>query len=131
MKTGQFEGKNVVITGAGRGIARQVAIDFANDGARVAVVDLVPERAQAVVKEILAVGGAAIPVVCDIRDEASVRAMVREIMGAHKRIDVLVNAAGGYTLGRKTHEMTEADWTWWWIPTSRAPSSAASTCWSR
>ena len=110
MKNAQFEGKSVVITGSGRGIARQVAIDFAADGARVAVVDLVPERAQAVVKEILAVGGAAIPVVCDVRDEASVRAMVREVMGAHKRIDVLVNAAGGYTLGRKTHEMTEDDW---------------------
>src|ERR1700682_6469180 len=109
MKT-QFGGKNVVITGAGRGIARQVAIDFANDGGRVAVVDLVPDRAQAVVKEILAVGGAAVPRGCGIRDEASVRAMVREVMGACKRIDVLVNAAGGYTLGRKTHEMTEADW---------------------
>jgi 3-oxoacyl-[acyl-carrier protein] reductase len=67
MKPAQFEGKSVVITGAGRGIARQVAIDFAADGARVAVVDLVPDRAQAVVKEILAVGGAAIPVVCDVR----------------------------------------------------------------
>jgi len=110
MKTGPFEGKSIVITGAGRGIARQVAIDFAADGARVAVVDLVPDRAQAVVKEILAVGDAAIPVVCDVRDEASVRTMVREVMGAYRRIDVLVNAAGGYTLGRKTHEMTEADW---------------------
>ncbi|MDP9145981.1 MAG: SDR family NAD(P)-dependent oxidoreductase, partial [Actinomycetota bacterium] len=86
MKNAQFEGKIVVITGSGRGIARQVAIDFAADGARVAVVDLVPDRAQAVVKEILAVGGAAIPVVCDVRDEASVRTMVREVMGAHKRI---------------------------------------------
>ena len=37
MKTGPFEGKSVAITGAGRGIARQVAIDFAADGARVAV----------------------------------------------------------------------------------------------
>jgi NAD(P)-dependent dehydrogenase (short-subunit alcohol dehydrogenase family) len=110
MKNAQFEGKVVVITGSGRGIARQVAIDFAADGARVAVVDLVPERAQAVVKEILAVGGAVIPVVCDVRDEASVRTMVREVMGAYKRVDVLVNAAGGYTLGRKTHEMTEDDW---------------------
>src|SRR5260221_13983074 len=104
MKTGQFEGKNVVITGAGRGIARQVAIDFANDGARVAVVDLVPERAQAVVKEILAVGGAAIPGVGDIRDEASVRAMVGGIMGAHKRVGVLGKAAGGSTPGREAHE---------------------------
>ena len=117
MKTGPFEGKSVVITGAGRGIARQVAIDFAADGAPVSAVDLVPDRAQAVVKEILAVGGAAIPVVCDVRDEASVRTMVREVMGAHKRIDVLVNAAGGYTLGRKTHEMTEDEWDMWWTPT--------------
>ena len=110
MATTTAEGKVILITGAGRGIARQVAIDFAADGARVAVVDLVPERAEAVAKEIVGAGGVAIPVICDIRDEASVRSMVETVLRDYGRIDVLVNAAGGYTLGRKTHELSEADW---------------------
>jgi 3-oxoacyl-[acyl-carrier protein] reductase len=109
-KTNADPGRSIVITGAGRGIARRVALDFAGEGARVACVDLVPERAKSIAEEIAAAGGAALALTCDIRDEASVQEMVEQTVRAFGRIDVLVNAAGGYTLGRKTHEMTVADW---------------------
>ena len=110
MKTNSGPGRSIVITGAGRGIARRVALDFAGEGARVACVDLVPERAKGIAEEIAAAGGTALALTCDIRDEASVQEMVEQTVRVFGRIDVLVNAAGGYTLGRKTHEMTVADW---------------------
>ena len=50
-------GKVVIVTGAGRGIARRVALDFAAQGCRVAVVDLVAERAKNTTKEIEGAGG--------------------------------------------------------------------------
>jgi NAD(P)-dependent dehydrogenase (short-subunit alcohol dehydrogenase family) len=104
------KGRVVVITGAGRGIARQVAVDFAREGARVVVVDMIPDRAKRTVAEIEASGGVALAVTCDVRDEASVQHMVEQTVRAFGGVDVLVNAAGGYTLGRVTHELSAEDW---------------------
>ena len=104
------KGRVVVITGAGRGIARQVAVDFAREGARVVVVDMIPDRAKRTVAEIEASGGVALAVACDVRDEASVQHMVEQTVRAFGGVDVLVNAAGGYTLGRVTHELSAEDW---------------------
>jgi NAD(P)-dependent dehydrogenase (short-subunit alcohol dehydrogenase family) len=102
--------KVVIVTGAGRGIARRVALDFAAQGWRVAVVDLVGERAKHTTQEIEAAGGTALPLACDVRSEASVRDMVEQTVRTWGRVDALVNAAGGYTLGRVTHELSVADW---------------------
>src|SRR5256714_6060915 len=102
--------KVVIVTGAGRGIARRVALDFAAQGSRVAVVDLVAERAKNTTKEIEDAGGTALSLVCDVRSEASVRDMVAQTVRTWGRVDVLVNAAGGYTLGKGTHEPSVADW---------------------
>jgi 3-oxoacyl-[acyl-carrier protein] reductase len=103
-------GKVVVVTGAGRGIARQVAIDFARDGARVVAVDLVEDRAKRTVAEIEAASGTALPVTCDVRDEGAVQQMAEYAARTFGRIDILVNAAGGYTLGRVSHELSAEDW---------------------
>ena len=103
-------GRVVVITGAGRGIARQVALDFAGEGARVVVVDMIEERAQRTVAEIETARGTALAIACDIRDEAAVQRMVEETVRAYGGVDVLVNAAGGYTMGRVSHELSAADW---------------------
>jgi 3-oxoacyl-[acyl-carrier protein] reductase len=100
----------VLVTGAGRGIARQVALDFAAEGARVAVVDVVPERAKRTAAEIEAAGGTALALVADVRDEAAVQQMIEQTVRTFGRLDVLVNAAGGYTLGRVSHELSAADW---------------------
>src|SRR5437867_12967292 len=94
--------KVVIVTGAGRGIARRVALDFAAQGARVAVVDLVAERAKSTTKEIESAGGTALSLVCDVRSEASVRDMVEQAVRTRGRAHVLVNAAGGYTVGTVT-----------------------------
>src|SRR3989475_12430977 len=100
----------VIVTGAGRAIPRQVALDFAREGDRVVVVDMVADRAKRTVAEIETAGGTALAVACDVRDEAAVRSMVEQTVRAFGRVDVLVNAAGGYTLGRVTHELSAEDW---------------------
>src|SRR5256885_14385739 len=102
--------KVVIVTGAGRGIARRVALDFAAQGARVAVVDLVAERAKNTTKEIEGAGGTALSLVCDVRSEASVRDMVEQTVRTWGRGDVLVNAAGGFTLGRGAPQLSVGGW---------------------
>ncbi len=82
--------KVVIVTGAGRGIARRVALDFAAQGSRVAVVDLVAERAKNTTKEIESAGGTAPSLVCDVRSEAPVRDMVEQTVRTWGRVDVLV-----------------------------------------
>ena len=110
METWGGGGKVVVITGGGRGIARQVALDFAREGARVVVVDLIEGRAKRTVAEIESAGGTALAIPCDVRDEASVQQMVEQTTRTFDRVDVLVNAAGGYTLGRVSHQLSSEDW---------------------
>jgi len=110
MNDARGSGRVVVITGAGRGIARQVALDFAREGARVVVVDMIEDRAKKTAGEIEAAGGTALAVACDIRDEAAVQRMVEETVRAFGGVEVLVNAAGGYTMGRVSHELSAEDW---------------------
>jgi len=102
--------KVVIVTGAGRGIARRVALDFAKQGWRVAVVDLLAERAKTTTREIEAAGGTALALACDVRHEDSVRDVVEQTVRSWGRVDALVNAAGGYTLSKVTHELSVADW---------------------
>ncbi len=94
-----FAGRAVVVTGAGSGIGRCVAHEFASLGAALALVGRRPEKLEAVRTELLAaLGGAETRFTvhaCDIRDEARVVATVGEVLGAHGRIDTLVNNAGG------------------------------------
>ena len=100
----------VIVTGAGRAIPRQVALDFAREGDRVVVVDMIEERAKRTVAEIETTGGTALAVACDVRDEAAVQSMVEQTVRTFGRVDVLVNAAGGYTMGRVSHELSSEDW---------------------
>src|SRR2546426_10780946 len=88
----------VIVTGAGRAIPRQVALDFAREGDRVVVVDMVADRAKRTVAEIETAGGTALAVACDGRDEAAVRSMVEQTGRPFGRGGVLVDGAGGCTL---------------------------------
>lgn len=88
-------GKAALVTGAGQGVGRQIALHFAAHGARGVVVnDFVAERARAVADEIEAAGGKAIAVQGDVTDLGGVKAMVQAGEKAFGRIDVLVNNAG-------------------------------------
>jgi 3-oxoacyl-[acyl-carrier protein] reductase len=87
-------GKVALITGAGSGIGAATASLFAREGARVAVVDLVGERAQETVGAITRNGGAAMGLQADVSRSESVAEMVGRTLDCWGRIDILHNNAG-------------------------------------
>lgn len=91
MTSSTFDNRVVLITGAGSGIGRAMAVAFAKAGARVVVGDVVKERAEQTAAEI---GEAALAVAADVADETSVTALVEAAISAYGRIDVLCNNAG-------------------------------------
>ncbi|MHA1130615.1 MAG: SDR family NAD(P)-dependent oxidoreductase [Candidatus Helarchaeota archaeon] len=86
--------KIVFITGAGSGIGRQTALDFAERGAIPVIVDIDETKVNKVVDEIKSQGGNAEPLKLDITDFAAVKAAVKELIEKYGKIDVLVNNAG-------------------------------------
>jgi 2-hydroxycyclohexanecarboxyl-CoA dehydrogenase len=91
---GKFDQLTAIVTGAGSGIGRQVALGLAREGAKVVLGDLSLERAQAVAKEISAVDGTALPVQVDVADAELVRAMVAVAIEEFGQIDILISNAG-------------------------------------
>ena len=90
-----LSGKVALITGAGQGVGRQIALHFAGHGAAgVAVNDFYAARAQAVVDEIVALGGKAIAVPGDVTSLEAVKSMVGSAEDEFGTVDILVNNAG-------------------------------------
>lgn len=88
-----FEGKVVLVTGAGRGAGRAIVEAFAARGARVAANDISPINVDAVVEDIRARGGMAMVCVEDVAKKVSAQALINTITDAWGRIDILVNTA--------------------------------------
>lgn len=90
-----LQGKNALVTGASRGIGREIALELARQGANVAVNYSGNEaKAQQVVEEIKAIGRNAIKLKADVANETSVKEMVKEVIGEFGTLDILVNNAG-------------------------------------
>jgi NAD(P)-dependent dehydrogenase (short-subunit alcohol dehydrogenase family) len=85
-----------IVTGAGRGIGRAIALELVSLGADVAVVDLDRSTAEQVTAEIRSAGRAATPIQADVTRADDRRAFVDATLQAHGRIDILVNNAGIY-----------------------------------
>ncbi len=105
-----LEGKVTLITGAGRGIGRAIALAFAGEGAKVAVTGRDLERLAQVVDEICAAGGVAEAFVLDVTREADASGVAEEVVGKWGGIDVLVNNAGVITYDTPVWETTMAQW---------------------
>lgn len=98
-----------IVTGGGGGIGRAIALAFAAAGADIVVAEIVPERCEAMVAEVRALGRKAIAPRTDMADTDQVRAMVEQAKQEFGRIDILVNNVGG--VGRRPFlEMSERSW---------------------
>lgn len=98
----KLAGKVAIVTGASRGIGKAIALGFAREGASVVVAARtevekeknLPGSIGRTVQEIGELGAKALPVRCDVTDEASVMSMVEQCLSAFGKIDILVNNAG-------------------------------------
>lgn len=100
----------ILVTGAGGGIGRAVALAFAREGARVAVNDIKQPGVDETVALITAAGGRALATLADVADKGQVDAMFRAIEGAWGYVDVLHNNAG---LIDEARHFLDGDESWW------------------
>src|SRR5215216_5995337 len=106
----QLAGKVAVVTGAGAGIGKAIALRFGAEGAHVVVNDINADGADDTAQAIVAAGGSAIGVAADVADKAAVDRLFDITLERFKTIDVLVNNA---SLTNTTRHFLEADEQWW------------------
>jgi NAD(P)-dependent dehydrogenase (short-subunit alcohol dehydrogenase family) len=116
--TGICDGRVVIVTGAGRGLGREHALEFARQGARVVVNDYgtaldgggrSTEVADAVVEEIKALGGEAVANADDVADWTGAQTLIRTAIDSFGGLDTLVNNAG-FVRDRMLANMSEQEW---------------------
>lgn len=105
----ELAGKICVVTGAGSGIGRGIALACAAAGARVAVLDIKENQASDVASDILADGGQAIALCCDVSDESAVSATTAAVEQQLGTADVLINNAAIFRTG-PLENFALADW---------------------
>jgi len=101
--------KVAVITGAGQGIGRAIALALASQGAYIAIADINVKSAGMVVDEVCALGTQGMVVQGDVTNEAEVQKMIADVLARFGKIDILVNNAGIVLTGPLT-EITSGDW---------------------
>lgn len=102
-------GRKALITGAGRGIGREIARTLAAAGADVAIAELDPATAEDAANEIRGMGRQSFGVPCNVRESASVNAAVAQTLEKFGRIDIMVNNAG-IARWTKAEETADTDW---------------------
>ncbi len=104
-----LKGKVAIVTGAGRGIGKAIALRLARDGAAVAVNDISGAGIAEVVKEIKSFGGKAIDIVADVSRGDQVAAMTDKVVAQFGKLDIMVANAGIITI-KPAIEITESEW---------------------
>jgi 3-oxoacyl-[acyl-carrier protein] reductase len=111
----KLKDKAVLITGAGSGLGREMALMFAREGAKIGINDIRPEAAHNVVTEVERAGARAVRLVADVADSTAVKKMFAEFVVAFGTIDVLINNAGIARVrpgseATATVDKTDEDW---------------------
>lgn len=107
---GKLSGKVAIVTGAGSGMGKAIAVLFAKEGARVVVSDVNAESAKSVADGINAGGGAAASKAADVTKEEDVRGLVETAAGTFGTLDILVNNAGIMDNFVPAAEVTDSLW---------------------
>jgi NAD(P)-dependent dehydrogenase (short-subunit alcohol dehydrogenase family) len=105
----RLQGRSAIVTGAGCGIGRAIALGFAAEGASVVSADIIAERAHSTAEEILAGGGRARAVTADVSKRDQVHAMVEAAVGDFGQVDILAAVAGIATV-RDFLELPDEEW---------------------
>jgi 3-oxoacyl-[acyl-carrier protein] reductase len=106
----KLNGKVALITGAGRGIGKAVALDYARAGAKLAICARTePELAQSA-KEIEAIGAECLAVACDVSEEEPVARLIEQVRKRFNRIDILINNAGVMTRPAPVTQLEVRKW---------------------
>lgn len=106
----QIEGASAIVTGAGRGIGRAIALALAREGARVLAFSRTKNELDSLAEDIRRAGGRAIAVAGDIRDRAACDLVVAAARDNHGRVQILVNNAG-IAIEKPLAEMSDEEWT--------------------
>ncbi|WP_102029008.1 SDR family oxidoreductase [Salirhabdus sp. Marseille-P4669] len=105
----RLEGKVAIVTGGGRGLGRQIALAYAEAGAKVMVCSRKIDACEEVVKETEALGGEGLAIACDVTDPKQVKNAVEKTMERFGKVDILVNNSGA-SWGAKVLEMPLEAW---------------------
>ena len=103
-----LKGRVAIVTGAGHGIGREIALSLARNGAEVVITD-VSDEIYEVGRQIEAIGSKALPIKCDVTELEQAQSAEEQVISKYKRIDILANNAGIYPL-KPFLEMTADDW---------------------
>jgi len=105
----RLKNKIAIITGAGSGIGRAIALAFSKEGARVVIADWSEEGGKETTQQIKKQGREAVFVKTDVSNSGDINEMVKTCLDNFGQIDILVNNAGIVKFG-SLHEMSEEDW---------------------
>ena len=106
----RVKGKVAIVTGGALGIGRAACVLLAQEGAGVAVTDILNDKGKEVVEEIKSAGGTAEYWHLNVADEAEVARVFRGVKERFGKIDILVNNAGISGVNKPTDEITEQEW---------------------
>ncbi len=107
-----LQGKTVVITGGAGVLGTEISQGVAQAGARLAILELHRERAQALATQIKDAGGQALAIHCDVLDKASIIAAAEKVQNEYGSVDILINGAGG----NKPQATTSSDLSFFDLP---------------
>ena len=105
----RLQDKMALVTGAGRGIGRAIALRLAREGADLTLNDINEQNVTAVAREVEALGRRAQVVIADVSDESQSAALVQQHQDAFGRLDILINNAG-IVIVKAMFDHTSEDW---------------------